>query len=35
MTRTIGVALSIPDPFGPQLDEYRRAAGDPMAMFIP
>lgn len=35
MTRTIGVALSIPDPYGPQLDEYRRAAGDPMARFIP
>jgi len=35
VTRTIGVALSIPEPYGPQLDEYRRAAGDPMAEFIP
>ncbi|WP_035858271.1 2'-5' RNA ligase family protein [Cryptosporangium arvum] len=35
MTRTIGVALSIPAPYGGQLDEFRRAAGDPMAEFIP
>lgn len=35
MTTTIGVALSIPAPYGPQLDEHRRAAGDPMAEFIP
>lgn len=35
MTRTIGVALPIPDPYGPQIDEFRRAAGDPMAKFIP
>jgi 2'-5' RNA ligase len=35
VTRTIGIALSIPPPYRAQLDDYRRAAGDPMAEFIP
>jgi 2'-5' RNA ligase len=35
VTRIIGVSLSIPEPWGAQLDSYRRRAGDPMAEFIP
>ena len=32
---TIGVAVSVPDPWGTQLQEYRVALGDPAAAGIP
>ena len=32
---TIGVAIAVPDPWGAQLQEYRRALGDPTAVGIP
>jgi 2'-5' RNA ligase len=35
LERTIGVAVGIPEPWGSQLDEHRRASGDPMASYIP
>jgi 2'-5' RNA ligase len=35
VVRTIGVAIGIPAPWGPQLDRHRAAAGDPLAPFIP
>jgi 2'-5' RNA ligase len=35
LERTIGVAVGIPEPWGSQLDEHRRASGDPMAPYIP
>jgi 2'-5' RNA ligase len=35
LVRTIGVAVGIPEPWGSQLDERRRASGDPMAALIP
>jgi 2'-5' RNA ligase len=35
LVRTIGVAVSIPEPWGSQLDGHREAAGDPMAALIP
>jgi 2'-5' RNA ligase len=31
----IGVAIGIPDPWGPQLDQHRAASGDPLAPYIP
>ncbi len=33
--RTIGVAIAIPPPFGPELQRHRREFGDPMAEAIP
>ena len=33
--RTIGVAIAIPPPFGPELQRCREAFGDPMANAIP
>lgn len=33
--RTIGVAIPIPEPYGQQLQDWRRAFGDPMADAIP
>jgi 2'-5' RNA ligase len=33
--RTIGVAVGIPEPWGSFLDNYRKAAGDPLAPYIP
>lgn len=33
--RRIGVSIEIPAPFGPQLQEARRTAGDPLADLIP
>lgn len=33
--RRIGVSVEIPDPFGAQLQEARRTAGDPLADHIP
>lgn len=33
--RTIGVAVPIPDPYGPQLQRRREAFGDPLAPSIP
>jgi 2'-5' RNA ligase len=32
---TIGVAIAVPDPWGPQLQEYRTSLGDPSAQGIP
>jgi 2'-5' RNA ligase len=32
---TIGVAIPIPDPYGPELQKYRAEFGDPMASSIP
>ena len=32
---TIGVAIAVPEPWGPQLQEYRRALGDESADGIP
>ena len=32
---TIGVAVAIPEPWGPQLQEYRAAVGDATASLIP
>ncbi len=33
--RTIGVAIAIPPPFGPELQRCRQSFGDPMAEAIP
>ncbi len=33
--RTIGVAVAIPDPYGPQLQAWRERLGDPLARAIP
>lgn len=33
--RTIGVAIAIPPPYGPELQGWRRSFGDPMADAIP
>jgi 2'-5' RNA ligase len=33
--RTIGVAIAIPEPHGPELQGWRRSFGDPMADAIP
>jgi 2'-5' RNA ligase len=33
--RTIGVAIPIPDPYGPELQRYRESCGDPLARSIP
>ena len=35
MVRTIGVAIGVPPPGGPELDRHRAASGDPLAPFIP
>jgi 2'-5' RNA ligase len=35
LTRTIGVAVGIPQPWGAELDAHRAAAGDPAAPLIP
>lgn len=32
---TIGVAIAVPEPWGPQLQEYRTALGDKTALGIP
>jgi 2'-5' RNA ligase len=32
---TIGVAIAVPDPWGPELQEYRASLGDPSAHGIP
>jgi 2'-5' RNA ligase len=34
-SRTIGVAIAIPDPFGRELQRWREHFGDPMAAAIP
>jgi 2'-5' RNA ligase len=34
-TRTIGVAIAIPEPHGSRLQEYRTSYGDPLANAIP
>jgi 2'-5' RNA ligase len=34
-TRTIGVAIAIPEPFGGELQRVRESYGDPMASSIP
>lgn len=34
-TRTIGVAIPIPDPFGLELQRWRESFGDPLARSIP
>jgi 2'-5' RNA ligase len=34
-TRTIGVAISIPDPYGRELQRWRASFGDPLAASIP
>jgi 2'-5' RNA ligase len=34
-TRTIGVAIPIPEPYGTQLQDWRAAFGDPQARAIP
>lgn len=34
-TRTIGVAIAIPDPYGSELQDWREHFGDPMARAIP
>lgn len=34
-SRTIGVAIPIPDPWGAQLQRYRESLGDPLACAIP
>lgn len=34
-TRTIGVAIPIPEPYGAQLQDWRAAFGDPQARAIP
>jgi 2'-5' RNA ligase len=34
-TRTIGVAVAIPEPYGSELQGWRRAFGDPLAEAIP
>jgi 2'-5' RNA ligase len=33
--RVIGVAIPIPDPYGPELQRWRQSFGDPMAAAIP
>jgi 2'-5' RNA ligase len=33
--RVIGVAISIPEPYGPELDAWRERLGDPMVHAIP
>lgn len=33
--KTIGVAIPIPDPYGPQLQRARQSFGDPLARSIP
>ena len=35
MVRRIGVAIGIPEPWGPELDRHRAASGDPVAAFVP
>lgn len=35
MTRTIGVVVGIPEPWGSHLDQHRMASGDPLAPHIP
>jgi 2'-5' RNA ligase len=35
LVRTIGVAIGIPEPWGPELDRHRAASGDPVAPFVP
>jgi len=35
VVRTIGVAIGIPAPWGPELDRHRAASGDPVAPFMP
>ncbi len=35
MARTIGIAIGIPEPWGPELDAHRAATGDPAASLIP
>ncbi|HSF25879.1 MAG TPA: 2'-5' RNA ligase family protein [Actinomycetes bacterium] len=35
LERTIGVAVAIPEPFGPELQGWREAFGDPLARAIP
>ena len=34
-TRTIGVAVAVPDPYGSELQKHRRSFGDPLADAIP
>ena len=34
-SRTIGVAIPIPDPYGPELQRWRQSFGDPLAASIP
>lgn len=34
-TRTIGVAIAIPEPYGQELQRVREGYGDPLARFIP
>lgn len=34
-SRTIGVAVPIPEPYGSELQDWRRAFGDPLADLIP
>lgn len=34
-TRTIGVAIAIPEPYGTQLQRWRESFGDPLARSIP
>lgn len=34
-SRTIGVAIPIPDPYGPELQRWRESFGDPLATSIP
>lgn len=33
--RMIGVAIAVPDPYGPELQRWRKSFGDPMACAIP
>lgn len=35
LTRTVGVAVPIPAPYGPELQDWRRSFGDPQADAIP
>lgn len=35
MTRTIGVAIAIPEPYGGELQHWRKVFGDPLADAIP
>ncbi len=35
VVRTIGVAFNIPEPWGPELDRFRAASGDPLAGNMP